>query len=131
MSIDLPDAIDAYFSADKTGNAQALSELFTQDATVVDEGNTYQGRDAIRQWMANASTQYTYTVEPFDIAEEGQRTIVTSHLVGNFPGSPVDLRYFFVLRGDKIAELEIVQKLAAAPTVLTKFPHNLNLANSV
>jgi uncharacterized protein (TIGR02246 family) len=108
MSIELPDAIDAYFSTDKTGNAQALSELFTPDATVVDEGNTYQGRDAIRQWMANASTQYTYTVEPFDITEDGQRTIVTSHLVGNFPGSPVDLRYFFVFRGDKIAGLEIV-----------------------
>ena len=108
MSIDLPDAIDAYFSSDKTGNAQAMAACFTQDATVVDEGNTYTGRDAIRQWMANASTQYTYTVEPFDIAEDGQRTIVTSHLVGNFPGSPVDLRYFFVLRGDKIAGLEIV-----------------------
>jgi hypothetical protein len=32
---------------------------------------------------------------------------VTSHLVGDFPGSPVDLRYFFVLDGDKIASLEI------------------------
>ncbi|MFG6559719.1 nuclear transport factor 2 family protein [Sulfitobacter sp. 1A15299] len=108
MSIELPEAIDAYFSADKKGDAQAIAEGFTQDATVIDEGNTYTGRDAIRQWMANASTQYTYTVEPFDIAEDGQRTIVTSHLVGNFPGSPVDLRYFFVLRGGKIAELEIV-----------------------
>ncbi|SES37854.1 conserved hypothetical protein [Tranquillimonas rosea] len=108
MSVELPNAIDAYFSADNKGNAQAIAEVFTQDATVIDEGNTYTGRDAIRQWMANASTQYTYTVEPFDIAEDGQRTIVTSHLVGNFPGSPVDLRYFFVLRGDKIAELGIV-----------------------
>ncbi|RKT34725.1 uncharacterized protein (TIGR02246 family) [Roseovarius halotolerans] len=108
MSIELPDAIEAYFSADKKGNAQAIAEVFTQDATVIDEGNTYTGRDAIRQWMANASTLYTYTVEPFEIAEDGQRTIVTSHLVGNFPGSPVDLRYFFVLRGNKIAELEIV-----------------------
>lgn len=108
MSIELPKAIDAYFSADKAGDAQAIAEGFTQDATVIDEGNTYSGRDAIRQWMANASTQYTYMVEPFDIAKDGQRTIVTSHLVGNFPGSPVDLRYFFVLRGDKIAELEIV-----------------------
>ena len=59
--------------------------------------------------MANASTLYTYTAEPFDIAEDGPRTIVTSHLVGNFPGSPVDLRYFFALRGDQIAELEIVK----------------------
>lgn len=108
MSIELPNVIAAYFSADKKGNAQAISVCFTEDATVVDEGNTYTGRDAIRQWMANASTQYTYTAEPFDIAEDGKRTIVTSHLVGNFPGSPVDLRYFFVLRGGKIAELEIV-----------------------
>ena len=108
MSIELPDAIEAYFSADKKGDSQAIAEVFTQDAIVVDEGNTYQGRDAIRQWMANASTQYTYTVEPFDVTEDGQRTLVTSHLVGNFPGSPVDLRYFFLLRGDKIAELEIV-----------------------
>ena len=66
MSIELPDAIEAYFSADKTGNAQAIAERFTQDATVMDEGNTYTGRDAIRRWMATASTQYTYTVAPFD-----------------------------------------------------------------
>jgi ketosteroid isomerase-like protein len=108
MTIELPGVIAAYFAADKKGNAQAISECFTQDAVVVDEGNTYTGRDAIRQWMANASTQYTYTVEPFSLSDEGGRSVVTSHLVGNFPGSPVDLRYFFVLQGDKIAELEIV-----------------------
>lgn len=108
MSIDLPEVIDAYFKADKKGNAQAISECFTPDAVVVDEGNTYTGRDAIRQWMANASIKYTYTVEPFALTEEAGRTVVTSHLVGNFPGSPVDLRYFFILKDGMIAELEIV-----------------------
>lgn len=108
MSINLPEVIDTYFKADKGGNAQAISECFTPDAVVVDEGNTYTGRDAIRQWMANASTKYTYTVEPIALAEDAGRTVVTSHLVGNFPGSPVDLRYFFVLRDGMIAELEIV-----------------------
>ena len=108
MTIELPNVIAKYFSADKKGNAQAISECFTQNAVVIDEGNTYTGRNAIRQWMANASTQYTYTVEPFALSEEGGRTLVTSHLVGNFPGSPVDLRYFFVLQDDKIAGLEIV-----------------------
>lgn len=108
MTIILPDAIAAYFAADKNGDAETISECFTQDAIVIDEGNTYTGRDAIRQWMANASTQYTYMVEPFALSEEGGRKVVTSHLVGNFPGSPVDLRYFFVLDGDRIAELEIV-----------------------
>ncbi|MGD9810125.1 MAG: nuclear transport factor 2 family protein [Sphingobium sp.] len=108
MIIELPGVIAEYFAADKKGNAEAISKCFTPDAVVVDEGNTYSGRDAIRQWMANASTQYSYTVEPFALAQEGERIVVTSHLVGNFPGSPVDLRYFFVLKGDKIAELEIV-----------------------
>lgn len=108
MTVELPDVIAKYFVTDRKGNAEAISECFTRDAVVVDEGNSYAGRDAIRQWMANASTQYTYTVEPFALHEEGERTVVTSHLVGNFPGSPVDLRYLFVLEGDRIAELEIV-----------------------
>lgn len=108
MTIKLPNVIAAYFAADKKGNAQTISECFTPDAVVIDEGNTYAGRDAIRQWMANASTQYTYTVEPFDMSEDEGCIVVTSHLVGNFPGSPVDLRYFFVLDDDRIARLKIV-----------------------
>ena len=108
MTIELPDAIARYYAADKKSDPKGISECFTKDAVVVDEGNTYAGRDAIEQWMANASTQYSYTVEPFSIAEEGGRVVVSSHLVGNFPGSPVDLRYVFMLRDDKIAELQIV-----------------------
>ncbi|MEQ8899531.1 MAG: nuclear transport factor 2 family protein [Roseovarius sp.] len=108
MAIDLPQVIAEYFVADKNGDVKEICQCFSEDAVVVDEGNTYAGREAIRQWMANASTQYTYTVEPFAISEEGERTVVTSHLVGNFPGSPVDLRYYFVLRDDRIAALEIV-----------------------
>ena len=33
---------------------------------------------------------------------------ITSRLTGNFPGSPVNLRFFFGLDGDKIASLEII-----------------------
>jgi len=35
--------------------------------------------------------------------EKDGKTVVTSHLVGNFPGSPVDLRFFFTLEGGKIS----------------------------
>ena len=108
MTVQLPNVIAAYFAADRTGEAEATSECFTPDAVVIDEGNRYVGRKAIRQWMANASTQYSDTVEPFDVAEDDGRIVVASHLVGNFPGSPVDLRYCFMLDGDAIAQLEIV-----------------------
>jgi hypothetical protein len=33
--------------------------------------------------------------------------VVACRLTGNFPGSPVDLRFIFELEGDKIVSLEI------------------------
>jgi uncharacterized protein (TIGR02246 family) len=108
MAITLPAVIADYFAADKGRDPQSVAACFTEAAVVTDEGNTYSGREAIRQWMADSSTQYSYTVEPFALAAEGERVVVTSHLEGNFPGSPVDLRYFFVLEGGRIAALEII-----------------------
>ena len=108
MTLQMPEMIAGYFAADRKGEAQAIAASFTSDAIVIDEGNRYVGRDAIREWMANASTQYQYTVEPFDLIEDDGHVVVTSHLVGNFPGSPVDLRYRFMLDGDQISQLEIV-----------------------
>lgn len=108
MAIKLPEAIRNYFEADRAREAEATAACFTQAAIVRDEGNTYAGREAIRRWKEESSAKYTYTVDPFSIAEEGGRTVVTSHLVGDFPGSPIDLRYSFAVDGDKIAELEIM-----------------------
>jgi hypothetical protein len=105
--VDLPPPISAYFQAD-TSDGDAVAQCFTENAVVKDEGHTHSGREAIRRWKADSSAKYTYVVEPFAIVTEGGRTIVTSHVIGNFPGSPLDLRYFFVLEGDKIAALEII-----------------------
>jgi uncharacterized protein (TIGR02246 family) len=108
MDINLPKAIASYFAADETKNAERVAQCFTETAVVTDEGETHSGRDAIQAWKASSSTKYSYTVEPFSIAADGNRVVVTSHLAGDFPGSLVDLRYFFVLAGEKIAALEIV-----------------------
>lgn len=107
MAVKLPKSIEAYFAADRTGGPDAVTACFTEDAVVRDEGKTHVGLAAIRNWKSGSGQKYSYTAEPFLIATENGRTLVTSHLVGDFPGSPVDLRYFFVLSGEKIAELEI------------------------
>ncbi|WP_439532520.1 nuclear transport factor 2 family protein [Polymorphobacter sp.] len=107
MPIQLPNIIHAYFTADKGRDAEAVSACFTDSAVVTDEGHTHTGRPAIAHWKAEASNQYTYAVEPFALATQRGQTVVTSHLVGNFPGSPVDLRYLFTLQDDHIAALEI------------------------
>ena len=107
MTLDLPRPIAAYFAADKSDTG-AVSMCFTENAVVKDEGHTYQGRAAIKKWKADASAKYQYTSEPFKCEQIAGKTVITSRLTGNFPGSPVDLRFFFQLDGDKIASLEII-----------------------
>ena len=107
MSVDLPKLIATYFAADKA-DGEAVARCFTLDGVVRDEGHTYHGTAEIKRWKAEASTKYAYTSEPFASERQGAMTVVSSRLTGNFPGSPLDLRYFFRLEGDKIALLEIV-----------------------
>jgi hypothetical protein len=105
--LDLPTAIAAYFAADKVDGG-AVARCFAEQAVVRDEGHIYNCRAAIRQWRADTSAKYNCTSEPVIVEHEDGKTVVTCHVVGDFPGSPVDLRYFFVLEGDKIASLEII-----------------------
>ena len=108
MAIELPKPIAGYFQAAKGKSAEAIAACFTPAAVVKDEGHTYTGRDAIRRWKDDSSAKYSYTSEPFSIAEQDGRIVVASHLTGDFPGSPIDLRYVFKIDGAKISGLEII-----------------------
>lgn len=107
MPLMLPPPIAAYFTADAADGA-AVADCFTADAVVIDENDTHQGRDAIARWKDAAAAKFSYTAQPTALAPQGDRLIVTARVAGNFPGSPVDLRYDFTLTGDAIARLEIV-----------------------
>jgi hypothetical protein len=107
MTIQLPPVIAAYFTADRDGDIDAILACFAEGAMVRDEGKMNQGHDAVRAWKTKSSNAYNYVSEPFAVASEADQTIVTSRLTGDFPGSPLDLRYFFTLREGKIAALEI------------------------
>jgi SnoaL-like domain len=107
MTLELPKPVAAYFATDKA-DAEAVSGCFTENAVVKDEAHTYQGRAAIKQWKTDASAKYQYTCEPLACERKDGKIVVTCRLTGNFPGSPVDLRFFFELDGDQIASLEII-----------------------
>lgn len=104
--LNLPEPVATYFEADRD-SAKAVAHCFTGDGRVVDEGHTHVGPAAIEAWKAAASGQYSYTTEPFALARQDRAYIVTSRVTGDFPGSPVDLRYIFMLERGKIASLEI------------------------
>ncbi len=104
--LDLPRPIAAYFSADRQ-DPDAVARCFTEAAVVEDEGRTHHGQHAIRTWKAAASAKYTYAAEPSAIEQHVDGWTVRAHVTGNFPGSPVDLRYRFRIERQLIASLEI------------------------
>ena len=107
MSTHLPRPIDLYVKAENSGDVEALSECFAPDATVRDEGRTYKGLAAIKEWKAETKKKYNHTVSPLQVAERDAKTVLKARLAGNFPGSPVTLEFSFVLQGGKIASLQI------------------------
>uniref|UniRef100_UPI0031012577 nuclear transport factor 2 family protein n=1 Tax=Neorhizobium sp. EC2-8 TaxID=3129230 RepID=UPI0031012577 len=108
MTIKMPESIEAYFIAERDGGPDELTAVFTENAIVRDAGESLVGHEAIRQWKVDNTQKYgPTTTDPFFMTTENGKTQVTAHVAGDFPGSPVDLRYFFVIAGDKIAELEI------------------------
>jgi hypothetical protein len=104
--LNLPEPIAAYFDADKR-DGEAVARCFTSDAVVRDEGRTHSGLAAIKAWKNEASSKYSYVSVPFAVEQKNDCYVVTSRLTGNFPGSPVDLRFAFRLERGKIALLEI------------------------
>jgi hypothetical protein len=104
--LDLPEPIAAYFDADRQ-DGHAVARCFTTNGVVLDEGKTHAGLAAIEAWKNEASARYTYTAKPRALEMQGRRYVVTSLVSGDFPGSPVDLRYSFVLERGKIASLEV------------------------
>jgi len=57
----LPRVVDQYQDAHDRDDVDAALATFTPTATVKDDGQEYHGRDEIRDWLATASTQFTYT----------------------------------------------------------------------
>ena len=107
MSAQLPDAIDRYVQIANSGTAEAAPECFAPDATVYDEGQTYEGVAAIKNWMAATKKKYSHTIAPLELAERGSQSVLRASLAGNFPGSPITVNFSFVLAGGKIRSLEI------------------------
>jgi len=107
MFIRLPDPIERYVQIANSGAAEAALECFAPDATVRDEGQTYEGVAAVKNWMAATKKKYGHTVTPLELAERDGESILKARLTGNFPGSPITVNFTFVLAGGKIRSLEI------------------------
>lgn len=104
----LPAAVSG-FLADQVGTDHAATLAhFADDATVVDDGKSFAGRDAILGWLSREASEFTFTSTTVKTEKhDDARYTVTNHLEGNFPGGTADLRFQFFVSGGRIASLTI------------------------
>ena len=107
MSSQLPAPIEHYVQIANSGTPEAVAECFAADAIVHDEGQTYEGVAAIKNWMAATKKKYGHTIAPLELAERGGQSVLKVRLAGSFPGSPITVNFSFVLAGGKIRSLAI------------------------
>ncbi|MFJ9249023.1 nuclear transport factor 2 family protein [Streptomyces sp. NPDC101776] len=95
---DLPEVVRRYLRAHDARDVTAATAVLAPEATVTDDGHTYQGPAAIGRWLERTASEYTYTTTPLGAERHGpDGYTVIQHLEGDFPGGKVDLRYRFDL----------------------------------
>jgi len=109
MSIKLPQPIENYFRYSENGAIDEAAAAFDSEATVFDKGEDLEatGREAIHRWMTDYTSKYKTTLEVVDLVEESGEFVVTALVSGNFPGSPAEFVYRFILQDGLIDRLVI------------------------
>ena len=106
----LETTISRFIEASNARNLDAAVACFDADAVVEDEGETHRGLAAVRAWKKATEDRFRYTIEPTGVERRSEsETVVIATLAGDFPGSPVELKYEFTLRDDAIEALRIHQ----------------------
>ena len=103
----LPTPIAGYFQADHDLDFDALITWFADDATVIDNGESYRGHDAIREMFASSAAEFQAKTTVLTAEVDGPLVNVLTGVEGNFPGSPLELIYKFELKEGLIDTLNI------------------------
>jgi hypothetical protein len=108
MLDELPPVVSRYFRADGKRDVDAILALFTPDATVLDEGETYRGINRLRAWQDGPASRWEYTVTILDARPLADgRLRVGGRLDGNFPGGTAAVNFDFELADEQIRALAI------------------------
>ena len=108
MSDTYPEILSRYFSAVDRSDLEVLQTCFTDEATLTDQGRTYQGPAEIRAWRAAAGPAYEFVVEVLDWEHTGtDGYLVDTTVASTESGEPVELKFRFTLEGGLISDLRI------------------------
>ena len=104
----LPTTVRDFLAASTVHDADTASSFLVEDVVIVDQNETFRGRDEVYAFLRDAGAEFEYTTEQIGARRvDDDHWVVTLRLEGTFPGGVADLDYRFTLRGNLVAELVI------------------------
>lgn len=101
--ITLPKAVENFIAATNAHDANALSAVFADGATVRDDGKTYAGETEIREWVQGHLIDPKIVITPTSFA--GDRLVASGD--GEFPGGPLSFAFVFGIKEHQVTDLTI------------------------
>lgn len=107
MTETLPPPVQAYFTGKNARDFTLAVSGFAPDAVVKDEHRDHVGPTEIAAWVKASTAAYADHVTIQNVEADGADMVVSGEVAGNFPGSPIVLRFRFGLEEGLIARLAI------------------------
>ncbi|GHH37489.1 nuclear transport factor 2 family protein [Lentzea cavernae] len=109
----LPATVREFLAAHVGRDADTASSFLAEDVVVVDQDETFRGREEVHAFLRDAGSEFEYTTEQVGARRvDDAHWVVTVRLEGTFPGGVAELDYRFALRGGLVAELVIANHTA-------------------
>lgn len=104
----LPTTVREFMTAHTAHDAATAVACTSDDVVVVDQGETFRGRDRVLSFLRSAGSEFEYTTEQIGAHRlDTDHWLVTVRLEGTFPGGVADLDYHFTLQEGLVAQLVI------------------------
>jgi hypothetical protein len=110
--LDLPASILGFVQAMNMYDLDGMTGQFAVDAIANDQMRHYEGREAIRAWLAKEIAGERVTMLVTDVLRHPGGVVVLAKVTGEYDKTglpdPLELRFYITLAGDTIAQLIII-----------------------
>jgi len=110
--LNLPAPVLGFVQAMNMYDLDSMISRFAPDAIANDQMRHYEGRDAIRTWLAKEIAGDRVTMFVTEILRHPGGVAVLAKVTGDYDKTglpdPLELRFYFTLAGDVIAQLVII-----------------------
>jgi ketosteroid isomerase-like protein len=110
--LDLPAPVLGFVQAMNMYDLDGMVSRFAPDAIANDQMRHYAGREAIQAWLAKEIAGDRVTMFVTEILRHSGGVAVLAKVTGDYDKTglpdPLELRFYFTLAGDAIAQLVVI-----------------------